>query len=93
LLQPKPFIANAYVKAAKEVMQPWEHMRFFLRMWRNCVFHAEEKQVGLSYHFVKFFPSTLWAFVRSGKVQAATSALDSTAHEEQRQPRTELNPA
>jgi hypothetical protein len=75
LQQRTPYTANAYVKAAKQALQPQEHMRFYLRMWRNSISHAEEKQLGLSSHFVKMFPSTLWAFTRSGKVQAATSAL------------------
>jgi hypothetical protein len=75
LRQHSPYTANAYVKAEKQALQPQGHMRFYLRMWRNSISHAEEKQLGLSYHFVKIFPSTLWAFIRSGKVQAATSAL------------------
>lgn len=68
-------LAKAYAKASMQDLQPWEHLRFYLRMWRCCAIHAEAKRLGLTHQFVKTFPSSLWAFVRSGKVQAATSTL------------------
>jgi hypothetical protein len=75
LQQPDARLAKAYAKASMQDLQPWEHLRFYLRMWRCCAIHAEARRLGLTHQFVKTFPSSLWAFVRSGKVQAATSTL------------------
>ncbi len=74
--QPSARIAQAYNKALSgEDLQPFEHMRFYLQLWSNCVRHAEAKKVGLAYEFVRSFPQTLWVFVRTGKVQRASASL------------------
>jgi len=74
--QPNARIAQAYDKALSgEDLQPYEHMRFYLQLWSNCVRHAEAKKVGLAYEFVRSFPQTLWVFVRTGKVQRASASL------------------
>ena len=76
LEQPNARIAQAYVKAqAGGELPPCEHMRFYLRLWSNCVRHAEAKKVGLAYEFVQSFPSTLWVFARIGKVQSVSVSL------------------
>jgi hypothetical protein len=76
LEQPNARIAQAYVKArAGGDLPPQEHMRFYLRLWSNCVRHAEAKKVGLAYEFVQSFPPTLWVFARIGKVQSASVRL------------------
>ena len=76
LEQPNARIARAYGKAQAEGdLQPCEHMRIYLQLWSNCVRHAEAKKVGLAHEFVISFPSTLWLFVRNGKVQSASASL------------------
>jgi hypothetical protein len=76
LEQPNARIARAYAKAQAEGdLQPCEHMRIYLQLWSNCVRHAEAKKVGLAHEFVISFPSTLWVFVRNGKVQSASASL------------------
>jgi hypothetical protein len=76
LAQANPRIARAYTSAnAQGGLQPREHMRFYLRLWSNCVRHAEANRVGLAHEFVVSFPPTLWAFVRNGKVQSASANL------------------
>ena len=74
LEQPNARIARAYAQAERD-LQPREHMRFYLQLWSNCVRHAEAKKVGLAHEFVVSFPSTLWAFVRNGKVQSESANL------------------
>jgi hypothetical protein len=73
--QRTPRIANAYIDAAAAGLQPWEHMRFFLGMWANCTRHGDEKRLGLASDFVKLFPSRLWLFARTGKVQCAIHGM------------------
>jgi hypothetical protein len=76
LEQPNACIARAYAKAQDHGnLQPYEHMRFYLQLWSNCVRHAEAKKVGLAHEFVTSFPSALWAFVRNGKAQRASASL------------------
>ena len=84
LLQKEPRIAKAYARAQSKAaadgqeLEPWEHMRFYLQLWSNCVRHAESKKVGLAHVFVKGFPQTLWVFARTGKVQRMRAALQMT---------------
>jgi hypothetical protein len=76
LQQPQPRIAKAYQTAIEGgLLQPWEHMSFYLRLWSNCVRHGDEKQLGLASKFVQSVPSALWMFAKDGKVQHAISEL------------------
>ena len=72
-----PYVAGivAATKNSRGELPPCEHMRFYLRLWSNCVRHAEAKKVGLAYEFVQSFPPTLWVFARIGKVQSASVSL------------------
>ena len=78
--QRNPRAANAYTTAAaNEALQPWQHMRYFLSLWANCTRHGDEKRLGLASEFVKLFPSELWVFARTGKVQSAILRMQNEA--------------
>ena len=67
----KAIVAVQYQKAAKErTLEPREHLRLYLRMWRKSVTRGDAREAGRALRFVRCVPDVLWSFCRTGQVQA-----------------------